>query len=95
MADLSGHIVLARLERVASRLLVIPVSRMQAVAEVRSISTDPAILGEAAGRALAAWQIDSVEAPDGRAISHLLIEAGASLDVLAAAVERELAEDPT
>lgn len=75
------RITIARLDGTARRLLGAETPRETVIAEVQAISTDPQILGHAAGALLGSWNADPVGAWQGRDVAELLIDAGGDRDV--------------
>ena len=89
-------VVVARLDGAARRLLRDQADRDHAIAELHSITTDPRLLGIAAGTALAAWRRDQVVGHDGDRVARMLEAAGADpqvRDETAAATLRRLSVD--
>lgn len=75
------NITVIRLVGSSRRLIGLPIAPDQAVREVHSISTDPRVLGFAAGAALRAWRLDPEKAPEAREVCDLLTAAGADPDI--------------
>ncbi len=83
----------AVLEEVARRAVRNRMSTERAVSELRRVSTDPVLLGVAAGRASGRWAAIPLFHSIGQEIAELLVEAGADSDVYgmtASSVERKL-----
>lgn len=89
-------IIRAQLDGTARNLLWRKVPQPEAVAELRKITTDPLLLGEAAGAALGAWRYSPVAGHAGDKVAALLIEAGGdpgAMDKRAAVVQEQLRRD--
>ncbi|GAW54798.1 hypothetical protein [Nocardioides sp. PD653] len=80
MAD-ENDITLARLDGTARRHLDEHTPRDQAITALQAITSDPTLLGFAAGRALGAHRHNPVSSWQGAAVAELLIDAGADPDV--------------
>lgn len=83
----------ATLEEVARRAVRVGTPIEQAVAELRRVSSDPVLLGVAAGRASGRWTAIPLFHSIGQDVAELLIAAGADRDVFAmtaSSVERRL-----
>lgn len=76
------RVTLARLNRVARRLLDQDIDRDQAVLEIRSITTEQGLLDQAAATSLARWRRDSISGWQGGDVAELLVEAGADREAV-------------
>lgn len=74
-------IVRAQLDGAARRLLHLKVDYAEAVEALRKITTDPRIMGVAAGRALAGWERSEFAGYHGDRVADLLLSAGADPEV--------------
>lgn len=75
----SEGITTARLDGTARRLLREHADHDTAIAELHTITTDPRLLGLAAGTALGAWQ--ATRSYDSDRVARMLTAAGADLEV--------------
>ncbi len=83
----------ATLEEVARRAIHNGTPIERAVAELQRVSTDPILLGVAAGRASGRWTAIPLFHSIGEEVADLLVKAGADSDVFAmtaSSVERKL-----
>ncbi len=83
----------ATLEEVARRAIRNATPTTQAVAELHRITSDPVLLGVAAGRASGRWTAIPLFHSIGQEVSDLLVAAGADTDVCAmtaSSIERRL-----
>jgi hypothetical protein len=90
------NLFIAALDGTARRLLGAHTPRGQAITAIQEITTDPKLLGLAAGSALGSYRHDPTIGYHGDHIAELLIEAGADPEVMetrAAEVTARLSRD--